>query len=112
MKKYVLFAFNGNPNCFVHVLLNALDLHEKGYEVKVVLEGESVKLVQTMTESANPLFKKVVDLQLIDCICRGCSAKLGVLEYNERSNLPVGGDMSGHPSFSSYIEKGYDIITL
>ncbi len=112
MNKFVIFAFNGNPTCFVHVLLNALDLHEKGMDVKVVLEGEAVTLVKTMVESKNPLFKKVVDLNLIDCVCKGCSAKLNVLEYNENSGLPVGGEMSGHPSFSSYIEKGYQIITL
>jgi len=112
MNKFVIFAFNGNPTCFVHVLLNALDLNEKGTEVKIVLEGESVTLVKTMIESNNPLFKKVVDLQLIDCVCKGCSAKLNVLEYNEQSGLPVGGEMSGHPSFSSYIQKGFQIITL
>ena len=33
MKKVVLFAFNGDFMCFIHVLVNALDLHEKGYEV-------------------------------------------------------------------------------
>ena len=33
MKKVVLFAFNGDFMCFIHVLLNALDMHEKGYEV-------------------------------------------------------------------------------
>jgi hypothetical protein len=112
MNKFVIFAFNGNPTCFVHVLLNALDLKERGIEVKIVLEGESVTLVKPMIESNNPLFKKVVEFNLIDCVCKGCSAKLNVLEYNEQSGLPVGGEMSGHPSFSSYIQKGFQIITL
>ena len=112
MNKFVIFAFNGNTTCFVHVLLNALDMNSKGMEVKIVLEGEAVTVVKSMIESNNPLFKKVVDLNLIDCICKGCSAKLNVLEYNEASSLPVKGEMSGHPSFSSYIEKGYTIITL
>ena len=77
-----------------------------------MLEGEAVTVVKPMVDSKNPLFKKVVELGLIDCICKGCSAKLGVLEYNEQSGLPVGGDMSGHPSFSSYIKGGFHIITL
>ncbi|HKM08612.1 MAG TPA: DsrE family protein [Sphaerochaeta sp.] len=112
MDKFVIFAFQGNPVCFVHVLLNALDMHAKGKDVKVVLEGEAVTLVKKMTESKNPLFKKVFDLKLIDCVCKACSATLGVLEYNEQSGLPVGGDMSNHPSFLSYTEKGYQVITL
>jgi hypothetical protein len=30
MEKVALFAFKGEPLCFVHVLLNALDMKEKG----------------------------------------------------------------------------------
>ncbi len=112
MDSYVIFAFNGNPVCFIHVLLNALDLHEKGYGVKIVLEGEAVKLIKAMEEGNNPLFQKVVDAGLFDGVCKACSAKLGVLEYNENSAIPVIGDMSGHPSFSQYIAQGAKIITL
>ena len=45
MKKVVLFAFNGDFMCFIHVLLNALDMHEKSYDVKIVIEGSATKLV-------------------------------------------------------------------
>lgn len=108
MKKIVLFAFRGESMCFVHVMLNALDMKEKGYDVKIVLEGEAVKLVKELEE--NPLFKKT--MPLIDCVCRARSKKMGVLEYNEASPLNVCGDMSGHPSMSAYIAKGYDVIAL
>jgi hypothetical protein len=30
MKKAALFAFNGESICFVHVLLNGLDMKKKG----------------------------------------------------------------------------------
>ena len=33
MKKVVLFAFNGELMCFIHVLLNALDMNERGHEL-------------------------------------------------------------------------------
>jgi hypothetical protein len=33
MKKVALFAYNGEVMCFVHVLLNALDMREEGFEV-------------------------------------------------------------------------------
>jgi hypothetical protein len=35
-----------------------------------------------------------------------------VLEYNEQVDILLKGDMSGHPSMESYIEKGFEIITL
>ncbi len=45
MTTIALFAFNGEPMCFLHVLLNALDMKARGFGVKLVLEGASVKLV-------------------------------------------------------------------
>ena len=39
MKKFALFAYNGDFMCFIHVLLNALDMKKRGHEVKLVIEG-------------------------------------------------------------------------
>lgn len=112
MEKIVIFAFNGNPMCFVHVLLNALDMDSKGFDAKIVIEGEAVKLIKEMEESKNPLYLKAKDKKIIDCICKGCSATLGVLEYNLTVGIPVTGDMKGHPSMEKYISEGYKVITL
>ena len=49
---------------------------------------------------------------LIDCVCKACSAKMGVLESIETQKLPWGSDMKGHPSLATYVEEGYQIITL
>ena len=113
MNKYALFAFNGNAMCFVHVLLNALDLKARGAEaVAIVIEGEAVKLVHELETSKNPLYMKAKEQGLMDCICKACSAKMGVLEFNESTGIPVTGDMSGHPSMGDYLEKGNQIITF
>lgn len=112
MSKYVFFAFRGKAMCFIHILLNALEMNEKGISAKIVIEGEAVVLVKEMTESGNPLFKKAKDMGLIDCICKACSAKLGVLDYNEKCGIPLKGGMSGHPSMSEFIKRGFDVITL
>lgn len=112
MSKYAFFAFKGEMMCFQHVLLNVLDLQDKGTEAKLIIEGEAVKLVRELEESKNKLFKKVKDAGLIAAICKACSAKMGVLEYNEGTGLPMGDEMSGHPAMSTYINQGYQIITL
>lgn len=112
MSKYVFFAFKGEAMCFMHILLNALDMHSKDMDVKIVIEGEAVVLVKEMIESKNPLFKKVLDKKLFDCICKACSSKMGVLDYNLKCGIPINGDMSGHPPMSSYVKRGYNIITL
>jgi len=46
MKKVLLYAMTGEKSCFMHVLLNAVQLHEGGAQVRVVFEGASVKLVR------------------------------------------------------------------
>ncbi|MCI5210749.1 MAG: cytoplasmic protein, partial [Candidatus Electrothrix sp. ATG2] len=51
MQKTIIFAFQGNPLCFIHVLLNALNMAEQGMEGKIILEGEAVKLVSEMAKS-------------------------------------------------------------
>lgn len=66
MKKIVLFAFNGDFMCFIHVLLNALDMNEKGHEVKIVIEGSATKLIPELKKKGNPmyaLFQKAPDFE-------------------------------------------------
>ncbi|MBN2878896.1 MAG: cytoplasmic protein [Clostridia bacterium] len=112
MTKVAIFAFRGDPMCFIHVLLNAKDMHDKGMEVKVVIEGESVKLLKKLEDESNPLYMEVKDKGLFHSICRACSAKLGVLEYNEKIGIPVQGDMNGHVSMADFTLGGYEVITL
>ncbi len=115
MKKVVLFAFNGDKMCFIHVLLNALDMHEKGYEVKIVVEGSATKLVPEMAKEGdflNPLYKKAREAGLFAIVCKACSAKMKVLEAVEKEGLPLGGTLKGHPSMSEYLDLGYQLITF
>lgn len=115
MKKLALFAFQGDPICFIHVLLNALDLKAKGHEVRIILEGSATKLVPQMAEPKSPLFRlyrQAREQNLVDGACRACSTKLNVAAAVEGEALPLLDDMSGHPSVSRYVEQGYDIVTF
>ena len=115
MRKIAIFAFKGNPICFVHVLLNAIDLHEKAGEVKIVLEGEAIKLIMDLRKQEHPLhtlYKKAKKLGLIDAVCKACAVKMGVLEAAEEEGLKIVDTMAGHVGMAPYIEKGYAIVTL
>ena len=112
---YCLYAFNGEMMCFVHVLLNALDMHDKGTQCTIVFEGASVKLIPELESGKSPfsaLYTKAREAGLIDGACKACSAKMGVLDAVEKSGLPLLDDMSGHPSMSSYMVRGYSILTF
>lgn len=115
MKKIVLVTYNPEMMCFVHVLLYALDFDEKGYVVKIVIEGGAVQLVSAFSAPDAPfkaLYEKVRNRGLIDCVCQACSAKLGSIDDARAQNLPVGGDLMGHPSVERYLDQGYQIITF
>lgn len=112
MKKIAFFAFKGEEMCFMHLLLNALDLHDKGVETKIIMEGEAVKLIKQLEESNNKNYMKAKELNIFASICKACSAKMGVLEYNETVGIPINGDLQGHPPMYDYINEGYEIITL
>jgi hypothetical protein len=114
-QKQVLFAFRGDPMCFVHVLLNGIDLHDRGLDGLIVIEGEAVTLISQMAEPdhfLNKLYEKAKALGIIEGACKACSAKLKVDKAIEKEGIPLIGDMMGHPSMGKYIEQGYQIITF
>lgn len=115
MNKTVIFAFKGNPICFVHVLLNGIDIHERGGAVKIVMEGEATRLIIDLRKTEHPihaLYQKVKKLELIDAVCRACAIKMGALEAAEEEGLKIADEMAGHVGMGPYIEKGYAIVTL
>jgi hypothetical protein len=115
MKKIALFVFNGDPMCFIHVLLNALDMKAKGYEVKTIIEGAAVKLIRDLAKPEHPLhglWEKGKSSGVIEGVCRACSHKLGTLQDAVAQGLSLLDDMSGHPSIVEYMDKGFEIITF
>jgi hypothetical protein len=114
-KKVAIFAFNGEPMCFVHALLNALDMQAKGYDVKLIIEGSATRLVKHFMDATVPfadVYARVKAAGLIDCVCRACAAKMESLKEAEAQQLPLCQEMSGHPSMAVYLEQGYHVITL
>lgn len=114
-EKTVLFAFRGDPLCFVHVLLNGIDLHERGRQGLIVIEGEAVTLVEKMSQPGHFLFtlyQKAKDLGLFTGACKACATKLKTIDAIEKEGIPLIGEMSGHPAMGEFMEKGYEVITF
>ena len=115
MEKFALFAFRGDAMCFVHVLLNALDMKKKGMEAKIVIEGEAAKLIPDFSAAAGPLkplFEKARGLNLIDGVCMACSSKMGTLDAARSMGLNLLNEMCGHPAMGRYLKEGYRVITF
>ena len=112
MKKVLLYAMTGEKSCFMHVLLNAVQLHEGGAQVRVVFEGASVKLVKGLEDTQNPVYLKAKQASLLAGICFACSKTMGVYEDNLASGLPMLSDMSGHAGIKSYLDEGYEVVRI
>ena len=115
MNKFALFAFNGDPVCFIHVVLNAIDMNEKGYVAKIIMEGAATKLIEPLSQPDNPLnnnWQKVKELRLVEGVCKACATKMGTLKEAESQGLTLLDDMSGHPSMTRYLDAGFEIITF
>ena len=50
----MLFVFNGDFLCFIHVMLNALDMKDRGNETGIVIEGSAVRLLPDLAQVQNP----------------------------------------------------------
>ena len=115
MAKVVLVAFQGEPMCFAHVLLNALDLTARGHEARIILEGLSTQLLAPLNQEANPfhpLYRKAKADGLVAGDCRAGATKTGSLAEAQAQGLALLDDMSGHPSLARYLEDGYTVLTF
>ena len=115
MLKNALFVFNGDPICFVHVLLNALDMRGRGDDVKIIVEGAATQLIPKLAQKDNPLnslWLKVVDAGIVEGVCKACSQKMGTAEAAQQAGFALLDDMTGHPGMGRFQEGGYNIITF
>lgn len=115
MKKIALLAYNGELSCFAHVMLYALDLEQKGHEVKVVIEGAATGLITELAQPGAPfanLYSQLREKKLLTCICKACSQKMGTLAEAEKQGLAIVGDMQGHPSIEKFLSDGFQVISF
>lgn len=110
MEKILFYVMEGEKMCFNHAMLNAEALLDAGKEVKIILEGKSVKLPKILEEEKNPLYKKLLDAGVIVGVCKACSKVLGAYEDNERLGLTLLDDMKGHAGMEKYVSEGYQIL--
>ena len=112
MKKILFYGMTGEKSCFLHLLMNAVQLYEGGAEVKVIFEGASVKLAAPLTKDQNPVFMRAKNADLLAGICLACSKIMGVYEENAALGLPMLNDMSGHAGMKPYVDQGYEVINM
>jgi hypothetical protein len=115
MNKVALFVFNGDPVCFIHVLLNGLNMKAKGMDGRIIVEGAATALLPELAKPENPLNKlwgQAKSQNIVEGVCKGCAHKMGTAKEAVNQGLALLDDMSGHPSMSRYIEAGFDVVSF
>jgi predicted peroxiredoxin len=115
MRKVVLFAFNPDPNCFAHVMLNALDMRARGWDSRIVVEGEATKLVAILRNETKPfhdLYRRALNEGLIDCVCRACATKFGAIQAAIQQDIKPCGELDGHPAIGRWLDEGWEVLVL
>jgi hypothetical protein len=105
------------PCRLIHPLLWAMDIVDRGGEVKIVFEGESPHWLLELPDPAHGrhrLYRKVKDMGmgLIDAVCKACAVQAQAVEAAAEEGLRLVHDASGHVSLMPYVEAGYQIVTL
>ncbi len=112
MEKLLFYGMTGEKMCFLHVLMNAVDLADAGREVKIVFEGASVRLVPQFEQERHPLYLKAKSRGLIAGVCLACSKAMDVYVQNAASGLPMLDDMSGHAGMKPFLDAGYVVVGM
>jgi len=110
-----LFAGPEMPCKALHTFVFARDIVVRGGTAKIVLEGKSPEWLSKLRNPEHQLhavYQKAKSEGLIDAVCRACAMQAGVVEIAEQEELPLVGDAFGHVSLASYVERGFQVVTL
>ena len=101
--------------CFAHALFNADEMISKGWDVRIILEGQSTKLIPALESENNPfqeLYLKLKAMPEVISVCQACANKMGTLPQVRELGMKLDNSLLGHPSIMEYMDKGYEIITI
>jgi intracellular sulfur oxidation DsrE/DsrF family protein len=112
MKKQVIVLFNYNKGIFTHILLNVLDMADKGYEVGVIFESEACKFIKEFEDKNYDKFEQLKSKKLIYAVCEVCAKAMDALDSAKRQALPINGELAGHPPFDSWLKQGFELVLI
>jgi hypothetical protein len=112
MRKQLFVLFNYNKGIFTHILLNVLDLAEKGYEVGIIFESEACKFILEFEEKKYEKYELLKGKNLVFAVCEVCAKSMNALESAQRQGLPINGELFGHPPLRKWIKLDYDVMLI
>ena len=126
MQRKILFIVFAEDVCRqLHAFMYANDLHSKGYQTKVIVEGMATRLLSDLDKAPTRLQKAVADAKasgLIAGACLQASSGCGSPEdHNKDHNIVdaiqaqgIGflSDLDNHAGIEPFLREGYEVITI
>ena len=118
-RKFLFLVFTDEPCKQKHAFLYAVDLHKKGYDVKLVVEGLATAIFRELACSSpiSRLFEEAKACGIIAGACmtasNGCgSDRASVVDLVTEQNVALLQDMEGHAGIESFIRDGYEVLVF
>ncbi len=121
-RKFLFVLFSDDACRQNHAFMYALDLHAKGYQVRVLLEGPATALINALNDSdshTGELLRRTKNAGLLAGACarasQGCAtadASRNVHARAEQAAIQLLGDMDGHAAIEPFLREGYEMIAL
>jgi hypothetical protein len=122
MQRKILFVLFAEDVCRqLHTFLYARDLHRKGYQTKVILEGMATRLLADLLQAPPLLQKAVADAKaagLIAGACRQASTGCGspedrnVVDAIRGHGIGLLDDLDNHAGIEPFVREGYEVIAI
>jgi predicted peroxiredoxin len=122
MPRKILFVLFAEDVCRqLHAFMYASDLHRKGYQTRIILEGMATRLLADLEQAPPRLQKAVNDAKSAGLIAGAClQASSGCGSAEDRDIVDaikargVGflSDLDNHAGIEPFIRDGYEIIAI
>ena len=123
MKRRILFVLFASDACRqAHALWYALDLHRKGYDARLILEGPATQLLLELDKAGSELGALLARTQTEGILvgsCHGASIGCGSTEATSPAvaaaaghAVPLLSDLDGHAAFEPFLRDGYEIVVI
>lgn len=117
---FVLFSEDGCRQN--HALRYALDLHEKGHAVKLILEGPATTMVSQLQADESvtgDLLRRACTAGIVAGACgrasSGCAGgdpTRNVADAARAGGVSLLSDLDGHAGIEPYVREGYELVVV
>ena len=122
MPRKILFVVFAEDVCRqLHAFMYANDLHRKGYQTRIIVEGMATRLLADLEQAPPKLQKAVADAKTAGLVAGAClQASSGCGSAGDRDIVDaikacgVGllSDLDNHASIEPFIRDGYEVIAI